>query len=378
LKRKFSYLTAKASRIPLAAMVFTMLASPGFTQKKSSSFVSSLYLETKAHHGFVIPHHNDLWALTDGYFTNWEISVMTQTNGRKSYQYYRNYPQVRLTWLYSDFGGSEQLGTMHALLPGIHLPIIVKDNFKFLFGMGLGAAYMSKIFDRHHNPHNLAIGSHYNAAAKFELSFQFKLRPQLLFNTGISMLHISNGTIKAPNYGLNIPGLFAGFDWKLSKKKINYQKPEIPLQRRGKINLRLMGSIASRQIVKVWDRDFGVVAGNMSLLGYYNNTNKIRMGVDVIYDQSTRYVLEQKGKPVDYWLDITKIGLNLGHEWTFAKVAIYMNLGYYIHYNNPDDAMLYNQLGVNYHFFKFAFVGLNLQAHWAKAEFLSVGLGFEL
>lgn len=370
---KTNLLTALFATIYIFAFAFA-----GYTQTEKNKFASTLYLEAKVHYGFIIPHHTELWALTNGYFPTWELSIVKQTDGRKPYQYYRNYPQLRLSYLHSDFGGSESLGVMNALLPNIHLPLISKKNFKFSFGIGLGIAHLSKKFDRIVNYQNLSIGSNYNAAVKFELSMQFTLKPQLQINTGLSMLHLSNGTIKTPNYGLNIPAAFVGLDWKLSSKKIIYQKPSDLPQNRGKINFRIKGSVASKQIINVWDQDFRIAMGSMVLTGFYNNINKIRIGVDGIYDESEKYLLEKEDKATDDWTDITKIGVNAGHEWTFSKISMYVNLGFYVYNNNDDDTVLYNQLGINYNFLKFVFAEINLQTHWAKAEFLSFGLGFNI
>lgn len=364
----------KLKELITSFLIFVVVS--GFSQTEKNNFFSTIYLEGKVHLGFIIPHHNEIRALTDGFFPVWEVSIVKQTDGRKPYQYYRHYPQVRLTYLYSDFGGSKQLGVMNAVLPNINLPLVLREKFICSFGMGLGLAHLSKKFDRINNYQNLAIGSNYNAAVRFELSMQFKLALQLQFNTGFSMLHISNGTIKAPNYGLNYPAIFAGFDWKVSGRKINLMKPENLNIKRRKINVRVMASVASKQIINVWDKDFRILATSLTISGYYNNTNKILIGFDGIYDETTKYLYEQEEKPTDYWVDITKFGVNIGHEWTFSKISIFMNLGYYLHNNNENNTTFYNKLGINYNFLKFAFVGLNLQTHWAKADFLSVGMGF--
>lgn len=367
----------KFSRIIIAVLCLFLVINSGFSQSDKNSFGSKIYFEAKVHYGYILPHHNELWVLTNGYFPVLELSLIKQTDGRKPYQYYRKYPQVRLTYLYCDFGRSEQLGRLNAILPDIHLPIVSKKEFTISFGMGLGIAHLSKKFDRINNYQNLAIGSNFNAAVKFEASFQYKLTTQLQINTGLSMLHISNGTIKAPNYGLNLPAIYAGCEWKISRKKIKYFKSEERITKPRKMNVSLMGSMASKQIINVWDKDFAIAAASLTISRFYNNTNKLLLGVDAVYDESTEYLLNQAEKPTDYWLDITKIGVNVGHEWTFSKLSIFMNLGYYVHNNNETNAVLYNKLGLNYDFLKFAFVGINLQTHWAKADFLSIGLGLK-
>lgn len=349
-----------------------------FSQDKPNNFITLLHLEAKAHYGFVIPHHPEIWALTDGYFPLWEVSIFKQTDGRKSYHYLRRYPQPGLTYFYTDFGRSQELGVMHAVIPNIRIPLIKKEKFSLAFGIGLGAAYLSKKFDRLENYKNLTIGSHYNAAVNFQLRLRWRLSTQLHFVSGASMLHVSNGTIKTPNYGLNIPALFAGFDLKLNRKKINYIVPNEIRQLKKKINLRLGAGIATKETGDVLDKQFKVYIGNLTLSRFYNNTNRFLIGVDGVYDESTKYTLETKMKPTEEYLDVMKIGINIGHEWTFSRLSMFMNLGYYVHNNNDADESLYNKLGMTFNFLKFAYAGVTLQAHWAKAEFLSFGIGFIL
>ncbi len=358
------------------SLIFTFAFS--FAQEKPNSFATLLHLEINSHYGFLIPHHTEIWALTNGYFPVWEVSIFKQTDGRKHYHYLRKYPQLGVSYLYSDFGISENLGVMHAIIPNIRLPLISGKKVSLSFGMGLGVAYLSKKFDRFENYKNLTIGSHINAAVNFKLKSRWKINSRVHFNTGVSVLHVSNGTVKTPNYGLNVPAAFAGIDWKINTKEIKYHKPEILPEKKGKMNIRIIGSLASKQISRQWDMDFMVYIGTMILSGYYNNTNRLLIGIDGVYDESVKYMLEQKEQPTEELMDVAKIGVNIGHEWTFSWLSIFMNLGYYVHNNYENDAVLYNKIGMNIQIMKFAFVGVNLQAHWGQAEFLSFGLGLNL
>lgn len=368
--------------VHLAALLLVISLSffkfPAYSQETKTGFLSTLYLETQAHYGFLIPHHREMWALTDGFFTLYEISMAKQTFGRQPGQSDRNYPQLRLTYLTSDFGKSKPLGKLHAVIPNIRLPLLKGKKSGMMFGFGLGIGHLSNKFHVTENYQNLAIGSHYNAAIQFTLSWRVFLSDRLYFNGGASMLHISNGTIKSPNFGLNIPAIFGGLNWKLNKKPINYLEPDQQIKRKGKINMRLQGLVATKQILSQPESDFGVITGNLSISRYYNNVNNYLIGLDVIYDESTKFLLEEENKPTDEWQDIVKLGLFGGHEWTFSQIGVLIGLGYYLENNNPNDTPVYTKMEVNYNFVKFAFAGISLRTHWAKADFLSAGIGFKL
>lgn len=348
-----------------------------FSQDTANRFSSTLFLEGRAHYSFLIPHHREMWALTDGFYPVWEMSIVVQSRGKSPCQYYRNYPQFRLTYLYTDFGGSEPLGVMHAIVPNIRLPLVKGRKMQLMFSFGLGAAHLSKKYHRTENYRNLAIGSHYNAAIQFALSWRIRISDRVHVSSGISMLHVSNGTVQSPNFGLNTPGLFTGLGWKVTNKKIDYRVPENLHSNKGKFNVRIMGMAASKQILSRPDRDFAVFAGSLTLSAYYNNVNTFLLGFDAIFDESTEYLLEQDNQPVDKWQDVVKTGIMAGHEWTFSGLGIVLGMGYYLENKNPDDTPVYTKIGINYSFLKFAFVGISLRTHWAKADFLGAGIGLK-
>ena len=65
-----------------------MLALPTIlhAQEKQSRFIDRLSIESKINYGFIILHHPEMWALTDGYFPIVEASLLLQTDeiGRAS------------------------------------------------------------------------------------------------------------------------------------------------------------------------------------------------------------------------------------------------------------------------------------------------------
>jgi hypothetical protein len=348
------------------------------SQPKSSGVFDLLYLETKINYGYIIPHHNELWGLSSGFFPSLEVSVFRQTDGRRQFHYLRNYPQLGLTYRYSDFGGSASLGVMNALLPVINMPVVSKGHSTLLFSMGAGMAYLSKKFDPLDNYQNLTIGSHLNAAIKFELIFQQKVSNRIYLNSGVSMFHISNGTIKTPNYGLNMPSLFGALRWKLSKNPIQFKVPDFKDDSKGKINFRLMGSLASKQLFGLPEKNFRVTSVAASVLYYYRNTARLTIGSDFVHDESVKHRLIVAGDAASNWRIVTKKGVNVGHEWVFSHLSISVNLGYYFDKPLDNDYLMYNKIGLNYSIIEQLFVAVNLHTHWAKADFLGFGIGVTL
>ena len=237
----------------LFLLLSVFISQYAYSGEKSKKAFSTWSLGANMHWCFVIPHHHKMWALTDGYFPSFDFTISRQTNGKRAWHYLYRYPVIGLSYRYSNFGRSEYLGEGHTLVPFIIFPIVKSEKFQLGFKTGLGIGYLTKKFHRLENYKNLTIGSHLNASVSFELLSRLKLSRRMFFNAGFSIMHISNGTIKTPNYGLNIPAVFGGFTYKLNNEPVQYLKPENIPDNKGKKNFRMMFWGGSKQVDRNWD-----------------------------------------------------------------------------------------------------------------------------
>jgi hypothetical protein len=346
--------------------------------EKGRGIFSAYSFGADIHYGFVIAHHPEMWALTDGYFPSYEFSLLKQTNGKKAWQFLYRYPQVGLAYRISNFGGSDYLGREHSLAPFIIFPIVKNQKFQLGFKTGLGIGYLSKKFDRLENYKNLAIGSYINASISFELKCRFTLGKGAYLNAGLSMAHLSNGTIRTPNYGLNIPALFAGLTFKLNNEPVQYLIPDSIPNNKWKKNFRMMFWWASKQVDQNWNSQYNVYVGTADFSQYYCNSNRYLIGLDVIYDESVKYALQQEGEEIDNNKQTIKVGLNIGHEFVLEKLSLYFALGYYVYDIDTTEGNIYDKIGINYAITRNLMVGVTLQAHYAQANYLSIGIGVNL
>lgn len=362
-------------KIWITLTVLMCASLPGLTQSSARSFFSTLHLETKIHTAFIIPHHNEMWQLTNGFFPSYEISLIRQTVGKNYYTYLRQHPRIGITYRYSDFGGSPYLGTSHSLMPFISLQVFRQRYFLLDFRIALGVGYLTKKYHHTENYKNRAISTHFNASVNFQLQTQWALSSVTDFTAGLSMLHLSNGTLKTPNYGLNIPGAFAGFYFKLNRNKINYQQPDTLIFKKGRRNFRIFAGLAQKEVIDHWEEKFLVYTTEMAFTQYYNNTNRYLIGIDATYDESSIKALESEGDSTRNIARLSKVGFVAGHEWVFSKFIMTFSIGHYIYNQNHSDKLIYNKIGLSYYFTKNIYTGLILKSHYAKADFFTAGLG---
>ena len=111
---------------------------------------------------------------------------------------------------------------------------------------------------------------------------------------------------------------------------------------------------------------------------YYCNSNRYLIGLDLIYDESVKYALELEGEKIENNKETIKLGLNLGHEFVLDKLSLYFALGYYIYSIDTTKGRIYDKIAVNYTITRNLMIGVALSAHYAQADYLSVGIGFNL
>jgi hypothetical protein len=360
-------------------IMFNWLVVPRLLAQESKTNSTSLFfIGAKVNYGYLIPHHTEIWALTNNFYRSAEFSIWKQTNGKKGWQYHYRYPRIGLTYRYTDFGTTKYLGHMNAVYPWMNFPLVSNENFFFDFKIGLGVAYFSKKFDRLENYKNLAIGSNWNAAVNFQLQTRWKINHQTWMNAGFSMFHASNGTIRTPNFGVNEPSLFAGIDIKLNDDDIDYVKPQHITRRKGKVHFRMMASQATKQIERDYENHYRVVVGSADFSIFYNNFNRIYLGCDAIYDESVRVILGRKETRIYSDEEIVKYGIVAGHEWVFSNLSLFGAFGYYVKTIDKSDGLVYNKIGLNYAVFKYLVINLTLKTYYARADYLSVGVGIIL
>lgn len=359
----------------LAVVLLFWWGSKVFAQQPAQSFGSALFTEAKLHQAIIIPHHQEMWRLTDGFFPSYEFSLIRQTVGKNSSMYLRNNPRIGISYRYSNFGGSRHLGAAHSVMPFINLELLRTSRMLFDFRVALGVGYLTHKHHRTHNYKNRAISSHLNASVNFQLQAKWPLSDVTDFTAGLSMLHLSNGTTKTPNYGLNIPGVFAGFYFKMNREPINFLEPDTLILNKGKTNFRLFAAAGLKEVIDHLEEKFRVYTGEMAVTHYYNNTNRFLVGVDITWDESSIPALESQGDTTRNAKELSKIGIVAGHEWVFSKLTMTFSLGHYLHNENRADKSLYNKIGLSYFLTRNIYTGITLKSHYAKADFLVIGAG---
>lgn len=339
-------------------------------------------IEAKAGYGFLIPHKLEM-EIFNAHFPSFEIGISKKTFGSSRWEFMYGYPIIGVALWYSNLGSSPYLGDAYALFPYINFPITPNKPTRLYFRTGIGLGYLTKHFDRLDNYKNIAIGSTLNAAVSLSLELRIRIISRLHLNANISLTHFSNGSMKTPNYGINIPSIYAGLAYKLSKEN-KYQKRKLlpklyPYEFDGKkfFNIQLGGGIGYKNMNAEVGGSYMVYAGYVNVMKQVSFKSRVGIGFDVSYDGTDQKILEtENGVEDESSLPYIKTGGNIGWELMISKVSFMLNVGGYFSGKYQGEGGIYEKLSFLYYFNDKIYSCITLKAHYARADYITIGIGY--
>ncbi len=345
-------------------------------------FSSNMIVEGKLHYGFIYAQHLEM-ELFNAHFPSFEFTIQQITYGKHKWERDYNYPLIGVTFLYSALGNSPSLGQSYALMPFINFPLFKKKDLMFGFRLALGLGYLTKPFDRINNYKNLAIGSHFNAAVNLLIEARYRINYFLTVTSGISLQHFSNGSLKLPNYGLNVPLLNVGVALRPFKANQNiddrFYAPTDPYEAiiYKTLEFNIGGLVGYKNMQAVFGQNFIVFHLFENTFFRISKKSKVGFGLDFSYDPSQLKILEQNGTPVHNNLSIIRPGINGAYQLVMSKVGFIFNMGCYLGGKEKSNGPLYEKFAFQYNFSKVFFATIMLKVHWGRADYIGWGLGYK-
>ncbi len=365
--------------LALLALIFSFPSL--FSQEEEKKPVS---LEADFFYGNILEHNPTIQHLITGHPTGFVVSYNRKTYGFNEWERRYNYP---------DWGFSMTYQNLHNEYLGDALGVYGHLNFYFLkrnlrFQVGEGIAYVFNPYDPETNYNNNAYGSHLLSSTYLKGNFiRENLWKGLGFNVGITIIHYSNGNLKAPNTSTNTLAFSAGVGYQLDYKEF----PEF-IQKQDSLS-----STYAQKIAYNFEFRSGVNGSDVIGLGqepfyeisFYadkriNYKSSIQLGTEIFFSTFLKEFIKfrsiaypEDGLSGDE--DYKRIGVFVGHELRFNKVAAITQLGYYVYWPYEFENRVYARLGLKRYFYDdkfFATVGVH--SHWAKAEAVEFGVGVRL
>ena len=356
----------------------SMLAQP-----KAPLSRNNFSLEVKAEYGFLLSHHLEL-DIFNAHFPAMEITLQRETWGKKSWEQAYNYPSYGLSFWYSELGGFEAIGSAFAVYPTINFPLTRFDKQSLHFKLGIGVAYLTNHFDRIENYKNFAIGSAFNFSASLYFDYRLKLSKRFTFSAGIGLTHFSNGSMKTPNYGLNILTATAGLTGYLSKPNPGLKKQFLPkhypFEFDGSkfLEIQVGSAIATKDMTEQLGERFMVYALFTNIMARVSYKSKFGAGLDYTYDESDVFILRKTLNKEPNLRDATKVGVSFAYELILDRLSFLFNAGMNVAGKERSEGDFFQRLTLKYHVSERFFANMALSSHLGKAEYIGFGLGYKV
>lgn len=347
-------------------------------------------IDASVYHGSVWQHTPKLSTLPSKNIGGQELAIYAHTTGRHDWQAWQRYPALGISLAHFQLGEGTH-GHAFALLPHLSVPLLRTGPWAAHFRVGTGLAWVTRPYDWFDNPHQNAIGSHWNNITQFRLGLSCQTTPRLRLNAGGSMTHFSNGGSALPNFGINIFSGWAGATWFFQPlTKENFQ----PANQSKRLVDRRFGAQLQAGFAQL---EFASFDGPkhpvwiFSGAGYWqiNQINRVLLGLDyesnqAIYEwglHSARFADEATARK-----GATRFAISAAEELLFGDISIVLQAGKYLgkNINQYVPKPIYAKLSARYYFPALTakgpkpFAGISIKAHKFTAEYISANIGLSL
>ena len=323
-------------------------------------------------YGYLLAHHQELRDNYGGLMPQaLEFNWLRATNGDKQWQRVWNYPDIGISFGWIDLKDPD-LG--HTLYSTVYLQKYIRsrdDKLQFSFKVAPGISYSTKTFEPESNENNTFVSTRINLIMEGNFLVHYRLAPQWNLYGGIALTHYSNGGVKLPNSGFNIPSLTLGAIYRPAETEpVRNGDPVTPIIRSLRVNIMYAGSFKSEG-ESTNDLAF---AWTLSGYGYWrmNHRSALTGGLDVFYNGTIPARVDNPDA------NPYRLAVMAGHDLIAGPTSILFQVGYYVYRPEDVDKSFYWRIGVKQHISKKIFAAMLLKAHMGRADVIEWGLGYQL
>jgi hypothetical protein len=359
--------------------------------------------------------------------TGTEFALEFQTQGEKAWHNYLNFPIIGIGASWLNLGNAEKLGNAFALYPYIDYPLWRTKHFTINIKAGAGISFLTKNYYNTNTDSlgntlpslvgtNAAIGSVVNVYFSGGGNIEIPIGKGLSFTADYTWNHMSNGSIIAPNTGLNLLNGFVGV-----KYSPNYNKFTLPQ----KLPIKSLPQKFTTEIIvsggvrQLYYKDnylnsipsknpqlklYPIASICLSIFRPLSNVYRMGLGVDAFYDgvyDGHEVLFMRTYLQTNEFRNKIRMGVSWQHELMMGKLTAGFHLGLYLFnpiknlepyvaakkealnkpliyaYNiDTEDGWLYTRASLKYALSKHIFASIGLKTHLQKAEFIEWGLGY--
>jgi hypothetical protein len=353
----------------------------------------TLSVAMRANFGFIDPNPAKLAYVLDSRPWLAELDISSQTTGKRAWQKWNGYPQFGAAILYGNSGSREFIGSVTGLVPYISLALFNRTVFYARLRLGVGAAWVQKVFNPETNYANFVISTHLNVCANALATLGIHVLPRTSLELGVSFFHISNGSVKLPNLGLNPTALSAGivvdlheplprrtsvpYEPALSERPQSETTQTEPVVNK-KWGYYIYSFAAAKEAFPLESPVALVSVLNLEAMKDFSHTGRWGGGINLTYDRALSNEVANSGIfAFDHHKSQLEASVYAAYEYVVGRLSFPFQLGYYCYNNYPVNAC-YEMIGIKYRVTGHWIAGMALKAHLGNGDFIQWGLGYKI
>lgn len=375
-------------------MLSTNHGIAGGNEPKGSNPEGYRSWEASLHVGFIWAHSKALDHLVQTHFPMYQVSMWQKTSGTRDWHHHYALPHIGVGFWGGSLGYPDVLGNAYALMPQVRLPLLTRKRTELSIIHGAGLGYITKPFDRLTNYRSNAVGSHLNIALQSRVSLTFRTSLQSRLSVGLGLSHFSNGAIKKPNLGINIPTVCLSLAFNEGRQQSLAESDHVsgsgslPLPTGTDITMAEVRPQAQTMNLSVYaggglsrfdHRDetlFGAWSLSTTLSRTLSAKRRIGLGGDLFYNHADKLIRDPVTMEIHAAGHLLKAGMHLAYEQVFGRLDFVFQTGYYLYAREKGHGMIYNRAGLRYLTAGGYLFGLGLKTHTFTAEFFELAVGY--
>lgn len=328
-------------------------------------------------HAAIVNHSPKMQHLVGTYPQGVEVNLQFQTSGKAAWHYDYHYPRIGMSVVWLDYD-NPVIGQSLAISPYLNMSFFRSGKKDLNFRIGTGLAYFTNKFSIEENPKNTVISSSLNAVLQARFEYDQKISEHFSFLTALGLNHYSNGAIRKPNLGVNLPTLSLGVTYHSQPRFTPPEAEQKPFE--PGIFLDVSTSIGMKHLTPANPERYLVNSVSLVVGRKANRKSNLLMGLEGFYDRSLREVQQYDTRldPNQPLPDIRRVGLYAGHELILGKLSFMTHLGVYLYRPYKYHTFYYQRIGLKYQVTDMLFGETDLKVHGGAADVIECRVGMRI
>lgn len=366
-----------------------------------SQYSNQTEYRTAIYSGLVAHNYSKLPSSKPSYII--EISLGQKCYGTKNWHPYYKYPTIYGS-IFLGYPGNTEYGYFVGFSPQLSIVKQINNKLNCNFKAGIGLAYHTNPYNVESNPVNMLVGSHFIAIVNADFSLEYDFNNYNFVGLSVGAIHFSNGHVKLPNIGMNMPVMNIYYKHRIfndKKSDFHFDKfSEIEFDNKIKYFVTYAAGVHEygSSTKPVNGPKYMVNTVSFGISRNKNIANKHSFGINLIhYNSFQKFIIDQELNIGNPFLKASAINIFWGHEFLFGDFGFYSEFGLDIYkpfyryfvsiYGDKFGAkdiiksINSNKLGLRYSVINCQntklILGINLKVNMAQADFVEVFSSWE-